>query len=97
VPRIVLGFATIHDALAAERAAGGLGGIELAELLPLPPSIKSDCGYGLFMDTVLGEHELIAVLNEANILFESAYCVREIDGAAPGKKERSYVRIDQAN
>jgi hypothetical protein len=97
VSRIVLSFATIHDALAAEKAAVGMGGIELVELLPLPPSIKSDCGFGLFLTTIGCDSESIAALRAEMLLFEAAYSVREIAGIAPGRKEKVYERIDEAH
>jgi hypothetical protein len=94
---IVLAFATIHDALAAEKAARGIAGARGAELLPLPPSIKSDCGFGLFLATILGsEAELLAALRAAEVRYESAYSVREAAGIGlRATKEKSYERIDE--
>jgi hypothetical protein len=66
-----------------------------AELLPLPPSIKSDCGFGLYLDTMSGdEATCLARLRGASIRWEAAYRIatREAAGASP--KETSYERID---
>jgi hypothetical protein len=92
---IVLAFSTIHDALAAEKAVRGIAGARGAELLPLPPSIKSDCGFGLFLAAIPGgEAELLAALKAAAIHHETAYSIREAPGPTH-KKEKSYERIDE--
>jgi hypothetical protein len=92
--RIVLSFATIHDALAAEKAARDAG-FAGAELLPLPPSIKSDCGYGLFMTGIKDADELLAGLRSTAIRYETAYSLRETASTDSEGKEKAYERIDE--
>jgi hypothetical protein len=77
---LILTFATIHEALAAEKAAGETGEM----LVPLPPRIKSDCGYGLLVPGAESlEDPRIAALVEAGIRFAGAYRM----------KEKAYERI----
>ena len=100
---IVLTFPTIHDALAAERSAirgelvsiGAEGAVKI-ELLPLPPSIKSDCGFGLYIDTIRDEAALLAQLRGAELRYEAAYSIRGPEASGPHPKERIYERIDEA-
>jgi hypothetical protein len=86
---LVLTFASIHDALAAEKAASGLafdGG--RPELIPLPAAVKSDCGFGL---AIGGAQDLeegpVAALLGRGLMIEAIY---RLTG-----KEKSYERIDQ--
>ncbi len=91
---LILSFAGIHDALAAERLAAG------AELLPLPPAIKSDCGYGLFIDIDEGGPSLaarLASLREAGLRWEAAYRAAGGSSRSPYGKETIYERIDEAH
>lgn|GEM_PF-5484422 len=101
VARYILSFASIHDALATEKAvlsgAGVVAGLMGTELLPLPPSIKSDCGYGLYFSTAKGREQLLADLASTAIRYEGAYYVaEEADDARSMIKEKRYERIDEA-
>jgi hypothetical protein len=105
--RFVLVFAGIHDALAAEKEVlkpprgqssfEGRGTADSPGLLPLPPSIKSDCGFGLFLDTIDGEERRALASLRATVRFEAAYSVHEVESSDPRKKETIYERIDQAH
>jgi hypothetical protein len=94
---IILTFASIHRALAAERAAqGGTGAAGRAdpELVPLPPRIKSDCGFGLLVPEALGlEDPRVLALAEAGIAIAGAYRVVPSDAKDGSSKECSYERI----
>jgi hypothetical protein len=86
---LLLTFATIHDALAAEKSASDIAFEgRKPELRPLPPSVKSDCGFGLWIE---GAHSLadppVAALYDRGARIAAAYRFIE--------KERSYERIDQ--
>ena len=84
---IILTFAGIHRALAAEKAAKGLSHNGRApELVPLPASVKSDCGFGLLFEGASSLCDGPDALARAGIEYEEAY---RIVG-----KERRYERID---
>jgi hypothetical protein len=95
---VILTFATIHDALAAEKAARltrgtAQGGEE--ELVPLPPQVKSDCGFGLFIPAATKlEDTRIVSLVESGVEFSEAYRVYESDVHDGQRKEKRYERID---
>jgi hypothetical protein len=94
---LVLTFASIHEALKAEKALGELAkGGECAEggLEPLPPEIKSDCGFGLFLGASEEAHmRCLQALLAAGIIVEAAYRARERATYEGTRKERSYKRI----
>jgi hypothetical protein len=86
---IILTFAGIHRALAAEKAARGLAhgpSGRAPELVPLPASIKSDCGFGLLFEDAASLGDGPAELARIGIEYECAYRIVE--------KERLYERID---
>jgi hypothetical protein len=91
---IVLSFATIHQALAAEKCAAFVAASAQAfaacrapELIPLPASVKSDCGFGLLVDGAEAlDDDRMTALSKGGIAYVAAY--RRIE------KERSYERID---
>ena len=95
---VILTFATIHNALAAEKAARltrgtAQGGEE--ELVPLPPQVKSDCSFGLFIPTAMRlEDTRIVALVESGVEFAEAYRVNESDVRDGQRKEKHYERID---
>jgi hypothetical protein len=89
---LVLTFAGIHDALAAEKAARGLG-LE-AELVPLPSAVKSDCGFGLLLSAQADDgHGHVHALEEAGIEITDAYRVTESPIEGGTRKEKRYERI----
>jgi hypothetical protein len=101
---LILTFATIHEALAAEKAAQGIHwprpahatqpGACTAELVPLPPQVRGDCGFGLFLDTIEEEEaKCIDGLRGAGIVIAGVYRVTERDAGGGGRKEKSYEWI----
>jgi hypothetical protein len=96
----ILTFASIHDALRAEKtllALAAAGGMPPGELVPLPPAIRSDCGFGLLLDAAASVGaRYTEALRESGVEIEGAYRVIESESKS-GKgyrKERSYERID---
>ena len=95
---VLLAFASIHAALAAEKSAEKRArelGLALPELVPMPPRVRSDCGFGLLFPaagSVGDEH--VAALRSSGIEFDCAYLVIETDAADGKRKERKYERID---
>lgn len=87
---VVLTFESVHRALEAEHLARStLREIASSppELLPLPASVKSDCGFGLSIEFGGDSVELaMRELAKAGITFVAAYKAAE--------KERRYERID---
>jgi Protein of unknown function (DUF3343). len=82
---IVLTFEGVHAAIAAEKKARAI--LAEAELVPLPASIKSDCGFGLLIpgeDTL--EAETVKECVARGVAYASAYRLNE--------KEGNYERID---
>ena len=91
---IILVFETIHHALAAEKSAATVaarspefGTGPRPELIPLPASVKSDCGFGLLVEgaEALGDGRMKA-LTQGGLAYTAAY--RRIG------KEHRYERID---
>ena len=81
---IVLTFEGIHAAIAAEKRARSV--IADAELIPLPASIKSDCGFGLLIPGAEAlEADMVRQCIASGIAYASAYRISE--------KERNYERI----
>jgi hypothetical protein len=78
---IVLVFATIHHALAAEKSAALVAGASaefaagpVPELIPLPASVKSDCGFGLLVEgaEALGDDRMKALI-QGGLAYTAAY------------------------
>ena len=101
---ILLTFASIHAALAAEKAAdqqGRASGFEASgsaapTLVPLPPRVKSDCGFGLLMAAVDRlDDRRVAELLESGVRIDSAYLVIETENGNSKRKERRYERINK--
>jgi Protein of unknown function (DUF3343) len=94
---LVLTFASIHDALKAEKALrslAGRGGKPAGELVPLPPAIKSDCGFGLLLEAVEGGGACyIEALRESGVEVEASYRIVDREAGNGIRKERSYERI----
>ena len=95
---IVLTFASIHAALSAEKATAKRSresGLQAPELVPLPPQVKSDCGFGLlFASAESLDDTFVSRFPESEIEFEAAYSVVEIDAESGKRKEKRYERID---
>ena len=86
---LLLTFETIHDALAAEKAYAGS-----AELVPLPPRVKSDCGFGLLVaDSSDPGAEIVARLRGSGSRIAGIYAVIESDAESGKRKEKTYERI----
>jgi hypothetical protein len=87
---VVMTFASIHEALRAESAARRLGIVtpgQDAGLIPLPPQLSSDCGFGLLIDGA--DPDTCAAVRA---LRGEGIAIREIYG----RKENGYERIDHA-
>lgn len=91
---VVLVFESIHQALAAEKRAVHIAAAspEFAseprpELIPLPASVKSDCGFGLLVERAeaIDDGQMRALI-QGGLAFAAAYRRKG--------KERSYERID---
>jgi hypothetical protein len=91
-------FASIHDALKAEKALRLIEerqGQKAGELVPLPPAIRSDCGFGLLLDAAEGGEACRAkALRESGVEVEDVYRVIEREAENGSHKEKSYERID---
>ena len=84
---ILFTFDSIHAALAAEKAAtraAGEPGAEAPGLVPLPPQVRSDCGFGLLVSTEAPE---ALRLTGATSLWRA---LPEL----PPRKGKRYERID---
>jgi hypothetical protein len=94
---LVLTFASIHDALKAEKALRSLAerdGKPAGELVPLPPAIKSDCGFGLLLEAADGDGAgYIESLRESGVEVDGSYRIVERKTDDGIRKERSYERI----
>jgi hypothetical protein len=91
---LVLTFATIHEAIAAERKAAAL--FAGAELVPLPPEVKSDCGFGLLLPGEKADgRPSPEALAEAGIEPTGIYRIVAVDPGRANRKEKRYERIDQ--
>ncbi len=91
----LLTFPSVHYALAAERRILGIeGALWKAELVPLPPSIKSDCGFALRIETdQTDELAEVQALKDLGLSFVEAYKIQEPGTAVGNRKERRYERI----
>ena len=101
---ILLTFASIHAALAAEKAAGQRNapspseapGHETPMLVPLPPQVKSDCGFGLLMTAAdsLDDRRVADLLGDG-LHIDGAYLVIETENGNSTRKERRYERLNK--
>jgi hypothetical protein len=90
---VILIFETIHHALAAEKNAVLVAGSSaefaagpIPELIPLPASVKSDCGFGLLVEGAEAlDDDRMKLLIKGGMVYSAAY--RRIG------KERKYERI----
>ena len=94
---LVLTFASIHDALKAEKALlppADTGGKMAGELVPLPPAIKSDCGFGLLLEAAEDDGACyIETLRKSGVEVEASYRIVDREEGNGIRKERSYERI----
>jgi hypothetical protein len=90
---VILIFATIHHALAAEKSAVLVAGSSaefaagpVPELIPLPASVKSDCGFGLLVEGAEAlDDDRMKALIQGGLAYTAAY--RKIG------EEHNYERI----
>ncbi len=91
----LLTFPSVHYALAAERRIQETPEAQWkAELIPLPPSIKSDCGFALRIETDQTDKlSVVQALKDLGLSFVEVYKIEEVWTAEGNRKERQYERI----
>lgn len=101
---ILLTFASIHAALAAEKAAdrqdrtsdAEVSASEAPMLVPLPPQVKSDCGFGLLIMAAdsLDDRRVADLLGDG-VHIDGAYRVIETENGNSTRKEMRYERLNK--
>jgi hypothetical protein len=82
--------ASFPFAAAGERGSSGSATPTLVDLVPLPPAVRSDCGFGLLVEgEEAGEGAWLGALRDAGLSLSEAY--RRAEGHGNGG--RSYERI----
>lgn len=94
---LLLTFSSVHYALAAERAAKRSDENKEGndpELVPLPPSIRSDCGFALVLPGMeRSDPAVLQAIRGLGIAYEAAYRI-VVPSGGDGKKEKRYERVD---
>lgn len=88
----ILTFSNIHAAISAERFIKARG--FYLDLIPLPRSISSDCGFCLFISPGENDVCLNDVLKEMKkgADFEGSYRIHELNIPGKTRKEKTYER-----